>query len=153
LIRIFKGDEVDRHYFIAVAEEDSVYEACFLVFSHCFLAFFYLETADLSKDSFYLIFGLFAFEDVFFGCVRNTEFLAVEDGVGVFVADDEDVQSEVLLEFFDTAEGQMMDEVVLEVEGFQTFGVVFDEDGLALGLGRTSGTYCSCLTRAQIMEV
>lgn len=76
----------------------------------------------------------------------------MKDGHCVLVADDEDVQSEVVVELLDPAHGQVRNRVLLEVETFEAFGVVLDEHTLALRLGREMGTYLSCLTIAQIIE-
>jgi hypothetical protein len=77
----------------------------------------------------------------------------VEDGHRVLVADNEDVEREVAVELFDPCQGDVLDQVLLEVEPLEAFGVVLDQDALALGLDSQRSTYFSCLTMAQIMVV
>jgi hypothetical protein len=100
----------------------------------------------------YLIFILFAFDDELFDGVGGGEFLSVEDGDCVFIADDEDVQGEVVVELFQHGQCDVLDHVLLEVEPLKTLRVVLHQNALALGLTCQIITYLSCLTIAQIIE-
>jgi hypothetical protein len=58
----------------------------------------------------------------------------VQNGNCILVADDQDVESEVVVELLDPTHGQMGNCILLEVKTFQALCVVLHEDTLALGL-------------------
>lgn len=91
-----------------------------------------LALSDLKRSDLVLI--LLPLDDKLLKGVDYGEFLTVQYGHCVLVADDEDVEGEVVVELLYPAHGQVGDRVLLEVEALEAFGVVLYEDALALGL-------------------
>ena len=50
----------------------------------------------------------------------------MEDGVGILVADDQDVQGQIAVEFLHPGQGDVVDQILLEAETLEQFGIVLD---------------------------
>ena len=81
-----------------------------------------------------IIFVLFTFQNELFGLTATTKLLAMKNSVCIFVADNQNMKSQVKFELFHPNQWNMMNQIMFKVQTLQRFGIVLDQNTLSLRL-------------------
>ena len=77
----------------------------------------------------------------------------MQNGICIFVANDQNMKSKIDFKLFDPTERYVMYNVLIKIESLQRFRAVFYQNTSSLGLNKIYVTYFWCLTIAQMTEV